>query len=153
MPYLTPPHTDLPYPLAGLLAPLGPEALQRLRCAAQAASRLPLARAQCHAQEEAAGDTDLALLDRELASLLAAREACRAWAERMAAQEGHSALNPAQFLRAWSDSTGRVIQLLKARRELTSVGAEDALLEAVYAELEAELLQASAPHLPEEPAP
>ncbi len=135
----TPSRPVLPAPLAGLLVPLGRDVLQRVGRAAHRAQ--PLARAQCHAQEECACADDLALINQELASLLAARETFRAWCERMA-QEGGRGLNPAQFLRAWSDSTGRVIQLLKARRELGGVGEADALLDAVYAELEAELLRA-----------
>jgi hypothetical protein len=137
----------LPEPLAALLAPLGRDVIWRVgraahRQASVRAGAVPfaVAHARCQAQEDAGRADDLAILEDELAGLLAARELLMAWAERMA-QEGRSGLNPAQLLRAWGDSTGRVIQLLKARRELCGAGETDALLDAVYAELEAELLR------------
>ncbi|MGI6366769.1 MAG: hypothetical protein ACOX2L_00170 [Anaerolineae bacterium] len=80
---------------------------------------------------------DLALIDRELARLLAVRELVLHWMEGLRGPDtaGRSPLSPSGFLRAWSESTGRVIQLLRARRELAGAPA-DALLDAVYAELE-----------------
>jgi hypothetical protein len=45
--------------------------------------------------------------------------------------------NPAQFLRAWSDSTARLIQILRARRALVERGGADAeILEALVTLLE-----------------
>jgi len=87
---------------------------------------------------------ELALIDRELARLLAVRELYLAWVEELRAA-GAPGITPAQFLRAWSDSTGRVIQLIRASRELGGAQA-DALL-AVYQELE-QRLPALAPGLP-----
>ncbi len=78
---------------------------------------------------------ELAIIDRELARLFAARELYLAWVEELREQE-RPALSPAQFLRAWSESTGRVIQLLRARRDLGGAVGADALLDAVYQELE-----------------
>ena len=89
---------------------------------------------------------ELALIDRELARLLAVRELYLAWVEELRAA-GAPGITPAQFLRAWSDSTGRVIQLIRARRELGGAQA-DALLDAVYQELERRL-PALAPGLPD----
>jgi hypothetical protein len=135
--------------LAALLAPLGSGVVQRV---AQAAARPhSVSHVSCHAQSPSPSEDDLAILESELASLLAARDLLMSWVKRMAGEEGRPAVNPAQFLRAWSDSTGRVIQLLKARRELS--GGPDDLLDAVYAELEAELLRAPAAEPAQEDAP
>ncbi len=143
---------DLP---AALLAPLGPDVLRRLRRAARkvAADPRTVARALCSARDTTAPvasagdatqhDNDRAVIDEELARLLAARELFMAWVERTSQEEGRDSLTPAQFLRAWGESTGRVIQLLKARRELGGGSQTDALLDAVYAELEAELVRGS----------
>lgn len=141
-----PSQSILPPALAALLAPMGPDIMGRI--AAAAARPHAVARVRCHAQSPAPAEDDLAILDDELASLLAARDLLMSWAKRMAEAEERPALNPAQFLRAWAESTGRVIQLLKARRELS--GAPEDLLDAVYAELEAELLQSHESPLPEE---
>ncbi len=87
------------------------------------------------------GDSSpLALIDRELARLFAVRELVLAWAEE-ARHGGAPAQSPAGFLRAWSDSSGRVLALLRARRELSAPrGAPaDALLDALYEELERSL--------------
>jgi hypothetical protein len=147
--------------LAALLAPVGGG--PALRLAAAPAVRAPgvraavaqaaVARALCTSSEENARAADRAVLDEELARLLAARELFMAWVERTASAEGRASLTPAQFLRAWGESTGRVIQLLRARRELAGGSETDALLDAVYAELEAELLRAAPPASPEEGEP
>lgn len=81
---------------------------------------------------------DLAIIDRELARLFAARELYLAWVEQVREQD-RPGMSPAQFLRAWSESTGRVVQLLRARRDLGGGAGADALLEAVYQELERRL--------------
>lgn len=82
-------------------------------------------------------ENGLAVIDAELRRLFEAREQFMAWVAQ-ARDEGER-LTPAQFLRAWNDSTTRVIQLLRARRELTSGSAEDGLFNAVYDALEAML--------------
>ena len=130
-------------PVTALLAPLGPGVVERLERAVR-----PVARALCSASEAGPRGDDLAVIDEELAQLLAARELFKAWVERTQTQD-ESPLTPAQFLRAWGESTGRVIQLLKARRELGGGSQTDALLDAVYAELEAELLRGWAPEQPQ----
>lgn len=91
-----------------------------------------------------AEESDLAIIDRELARLFAVRELFLSWVQELRQDASQSprdtgalrGLSPAQFMRAWSDSTGRVIQLLRARRDLGGARS-DALLDAVYAELEA----------------
>lgn len=141
-----------PDPLAALLAPLGRDVVRRVaRASLQCAA--PLSRALCSTREQTARAADLEIIEEELARLLAARELFMAWVQRAIHQEGHANFHPAQFLRAWSESTGRMIQLLKARRELGGNSAADALLDAVYAELEAELLRAGEPDAPEEHTP
>ncbi len=91
------------------------------------------------ARTSPAPDT-LATIDAELAHLLAARELFMRWVDRQR-DEPHPTITPAQFLRAWGDSTSRIIALLKARKDLAGETASDALLDAVYAELEAELTE------------
>jgi hypothetical protein len=114
------------YPLIAVLGdPLGPRLLATLATAPAALD------------DEGPLD-DLAIIDRELARLFAARELYLAWVEELKGQGG-TGISPAQFLRAWSESTGRVIQLLRARRDLGGGDGADALLEAVYAELELRL--------------
>lgn len=81
---------------------------------------------------------DIAILEQELVRLLAVRELFMAWVEETTA-ESRAKITPIQFLRAWSESTGRVVQLLKARRALGGTKEKDALLEVVYDELEARL--------------
>lgn len=96
---------------------------------------------------------DLALIDEELRRLYEARAQFMAWVEQ-ARQEDHGAqVTPSSFLRAWNDSTARVIQLLRARRELTGGAArpEDGLFDAVYDALEA-LLPAEGESLPPDEA-
>jgi hypothetical protein len=72
-----------------------------------------------------------AIIDAELARLFAARELFMTWVDSGAAD-----ITPAAFLRAWGDSTARVLALLRARRELSADGTLDALLQAVYEHLE-----------------
>ena len=68
-----------------------------------------------------------AIIDRELARLFAARELFMQWVE-----SGNADIPPHAFLRAWGDSTTRVLALLKARRDLATDSTMDALLDAVY---------------------
>ncbi len=116
-------------------------------CAAHARARalqarpdlvLPLLQAVAH--HPPLGD-DLAVIEEELSRLYQARQCFVEWIEQARAEqgEGRAAVTPAQFLRAWNDSTARVVQLLRARRELTaSKGGQDSLFDAVYDALEAE---------------
>jgi hypothetical protein len=88
----------------------------------------------------ATAEQDVAIIDRELARLFAVRELFLAWMQELRAGEARSSAGlPAQFLRAWSESTGRVIQLLRARRDLSAGDGGDAVLDAVYQELESRL--------------
>jgi len=129
--------------LLGLLAaagePLNSHILARLAQDAASGSSLETACAL-----DPASVSDLAIIDRELARLFAVRELFLSWVQELRQDGAQSqaeaaaprGLSPAQFMRAWSDSTGRVIQLLRARRDLGGARS-DALLDAVYAELEA----------------
>jgi hypothetical protein len=94
------------------------------------------------------GASDERLMDLELLALIEGRRYFFEWidalrrdssaADAEAAPGGapHPA-NPAQFLRAWSDSTARLIQLLKARRALVARDGADAdILEALVTLLE-----------------
>lgn len=86
------------------------------------------------------------VIDRELEQLLEARRFFRSWVEDQRQREergdspgedGPRALSPAQFMQAWNGSTMRVIQLVKARRELLgdSASAADALIQEVLDEV------------------
>ena len=94
---------------------------------------------------------DLAVIDQELRQLLEARALFMDWLRDLRADEdpARPAVTPTQFLRAWSDSATRVVQLLRARAELRGDegGALGALLDSVYDELDA--LLATAPAAPE----
>jgi len=86
---------------------------------------------------------DLELIGQELAHLYAARWAFLSWvrqanqaadgegSESGETNQGQGAVSadvpPARFLKAWSDSTARVIQLLRARRELVGQGQGQAI--------------------------
>jgi hypothetical protein len=99
----------------------------------------------------AAADSDLALIDQELRQLLEARALFMDWLRDLRAEEdpARPAVTPTQFLRAWSDSATRVVQLLRARAALRGDegGALGALLDSVYDELDA--LLSTAPAAPE----
>ena len=76
---------------------------------------------------------DLDVIDEELRSLFAVRSLFLAWVKEHQGVASPLQEPPTRFLRAWSDSSGRVIQLLRARRELGG-GAEtsfEALMETV----------------------
>ncbi len=106
---------------------------------------LPLLRALAHKESTPPPlDDDLALIEEELKRLFEARQQFLAWVAK--AREENDRVTPTQFLRAWNDSTARVIQLLRARRDLTGGGsAEDGLFNAVYDALEALLPKESVP--------
>jgi|YNPNPStandDraft_1061719.scaffolds.fasta_scaffold03786_8 hypothetical protein len=89
-------------------------------------------------QAEAEPLADLEVLERELRQLFSARKFFMAWVDRLQADEEGKGITPAQFLRAWNDTTARVVQLLRARRELRGgqAGAYAGLIEEVLAELE-----------------
>jgi hypothetical protein len=61
-------------------------------------------------------DEDQALIYEELRELNQARTVMLSWISP--GDEKEQAVSPAQFLRAWSDSTARALQLLRARRAL-----------------------------------
>jgi hypothetical protein len=101
---------------------------------------LPLLRAVANVDEGACLD-DLRVIDEELRKLFAARAYFQAWVEELREMEAKGGVSPAQFLRAWNESTSRVIQLLRARRDLGG-GKDDAfgdLMAEVFDELEKEL--------------
>jgi hypothetical protein len=134
------PGSDAPDADASRL-PKGVTPLDLLRHAV----RVRLAAAQGVEREDA-----VALIDRELAGLFAARELCRNWAESYPLDKEAPAFPANQFLRAWGDSTGRVIQLLKARHDLGGAAdAERGLLDAVYAEIERVLAEEAAEEVPD----
>jgi hypothetical protein len=94
----------------------------------------------------ASPEEGIAVIDRELEQLLEARRFFRGWVEEQRrreergdppAEDGPRALNPAQFMQAWNGSTMRVIQLVKARRELRGAGASaaDALIQEMLDEV------------------
>jgi hypothetical protein len=125
--------------------------LPLLRLAARAPEPAPLTAKPEPLTAEAAGsagDDPLAVIDEELRQLLAARARFSEWLDA----DPDAAVTPTQFLRAWSDSATRVVQLLRARAELRGehAGALDALMQSVYDEIEALL---AAPPDEERPAP
>jgi hypothetical protein len=85
---------------------------------------------------------DAEIIEAELLNLLAARRLFVYWianGSREDTKKGALAgVKPTQFLRAWNDSVTRVIQLLRARRDLTEEGGGewDALMDKVYDQLE-----------------
>jgi len=99
------------------------------------------------ASATAASAADLALIEEELRQLLAARALFMEWLQSLRAGQDpeHPVVTPTQFIRAWSDTSTRVVQLLRARAELRGdqSGALDALLAGVYQELEGVLDAAS----------
>jgi len=70
---------------------------------------------------------DLTVIEDELRQLRAARHLLADWASELQAQ-GWDGGPPAPFMRAWTESTRQVLQLLRARRELA--GSSEARLEA-----------------------
>lgn len=98
------------------------------------------------ADAPAVSDDDLTVIDDELRQLLAARSLFMGWLQSLREEEDpeRPAVTPTQFLRAWNDSTTRVVQLLRARAALRGEagGSFGALMESVYDELDS-LLQAA----------
>ncbi|NLG50093.1 MAG: hypothetical protein GX552_08300 [Chloroflexi bacterium] len=84
------------------------EALQRLRALIERLAREPL--------------EDVAVLDQELRNLFAVRALFLRWLEPGQNQEPEG-VDAAQFLRTWNDSSTRVMQLLRTRRQL--VGSQE----------------------------
>jgi hypothetical protein len=104
---------------------------------------LPLLRAVSRRLEDLDLD-DLRVIDEELRQLFMARATFMRWLDELRAQPEGESPGPSQFLRAWNDSTSRVVQLLRARRELAPdlVGGKEGefgeLIRSVYDELEKE---------------
>ena len=89
--------------------------LAQLRAATDRVASLPL--------------EDAAVIEAEMLSLLTLRSLVLAWMRESRQKEAVAGQaqdpgSPAQFMRAWSDSVSRIVQLLRARRDL----AEDKLL-------------------------
>lgn len=80
------------------------EALQRLRALVERLAREPL--------------EDLAVLDQELRNLFAVRALFLRWLDPDQRKELEG-VDPAQFMRTWNESSTRVMQLLRARRQLS----------------------------------
>mgnify|MGYP005851237617 FL=1 len=75
---------------------------------------------------------DLAVIDEELRSLFIARALFLSWLADGEEHEAAERIQPAAFMRAWSESSHRVVQLLRARRDLTRGSGElDAIVEDV----------------------
>ena len=101
---------------------------------------LPLIRAVARSSQEPTPDS-LVVIDDELRNLSAARGIFLSWIchlEEDESEGGGARIEPTRFLRAWNDSTTRVVQLLRARRALQAKdeGEFDALLARVYGAIE-----------------
>jgi hypothetical protein len=118
-------------------------------CASHAGSRalknhghlaLPLLKA---VSQPAPATDDLTVIEAELRRLEDARARFLEWIEEVRAEtEGdcRPTVNPVQFLRAWGDSSARVVALLRARRDLTGTGDDGAgALDALYEAIERRL--------------
>ena len=87
-------------------------------------------------EAEPAALDDLSLLEAELLRLLEARAEFQAWVREQRA-EGVE-VNPQMVLKAIGDSSARMVQLIRARRELMPRDdALDELVEAIWQELQA----------------
>ena len=104
---------------------------------------LEAAEAAAEGDETAMGDG--ALIEQELRGLFRARALFLRWMEKLRAGEGKGDISPTQFLRAWNNSTTRVIQLLRARQALCAreEGPYERLADRVYDTLEAYVKEAS----------
>ena len=84
--------------------------------------------------------TDIELIDEELDRLREGRRYFRRWVEEFRAQDPaeRRGLSPWAFLRAWNDSTARIVQLLEQRRALSGEthGGFEELVESVRDDLE-----------------
>lgn len=104
----------------------------------------PLLKASEAAARGAAGEgvlDDAALIEQELRGLFRARAMFLKWVASLREDHAAGKVTPTQFLRAWNDSTTRVIQLLRARRAFyeRERGPYDELADRVYDALEAYL--------------
>jgi len=83
---------------------------------------------------------DIEVINEELERLREGREFFWLWVKEFRAQDPgeRRGLSPWAFLRAWNDSTARIIQLLRVRRDLSGQkgGEFDKLIDSVYDELE-----------------
>ena len=143
---------------AKALRQAGALVLPLFEAVAQAEPAAAPAGAQPPAYDPATLHDDLALIDEELRRLFEARAQFMAWVEQARQQDRGAQVTPSSFLRAWNDSSARVVQLLRARRELTGGAGrpEDGLFNAVYDALEALLPAPEAPHAAQDdvgPAP
>ena len=111
---------------------------------------LPLLRAATRAARRDAPDS-VEVLDEELRNLNRARALFMVWLHRLDEREEEpgTRIKPAQFLRAWNDSSARVIQLLRARHDLVGdqEGRFGPLMDEVYDLLEDEFPQAGTAQL------
>jgi len=82
---------------------------------------------------------DSHVIEQELTGLLQARSYFCDWIDELRREGNPRSATPAQYLRAWNDSTTRVIQLLHARKALrpTNTGFET-LFDQVLKELDEE---------------
>ena len=83
---------------------------------------------------------DVEVINEELEKLREGRDYFRRWVQEFRAQDpvARRGLSPWAFLRAWNDSTARIMQLLRARRDLSGEKESefDELIQSVYDELE-----------------
>jgi len=127
---------EMPNQTGPVAAQTGPVAAQTGPVAAQTGTDQAVAAADILAQLRAATDRvaslpleDTAVIEAEMLSLLTLRSLVLAWIRESRQLEpvGGQAQDPgspARFMRAWNDSVSRIVQLLRARRDL----AEDKLL-------------------------
>ena len=86
-----------------------------------------------------AEDDDSRVIEQELVDLLQARRYFCDWIAELRREGDSRSTSPAQYLRAWNDSTARVIQLLRARKQLQPTDAGlDTLFDQVLKELDEE---------------
>lgn len=100
---------------------------------------LPLLEAMDRAVERLPSE-DVELVNEELRNLFRSRAMYLRWLQRLRDEVGNGHINPTQVLRAWNDSTTRLLQLLRARRALggTEMGDLAELLDSAFAILERE---------------
>lgn len=80
---------------------------------------------------------NLEVIDEELRNLFTARTLFVSWIHKLSEEKDSPGVPPAQFMRAWNDSSTRVIQLLRARRDLGGKEGDFApLMDSVYADLQ-----------------
>ena len=81
---------------------------------------------------------DVEVINEELRNLFRSRAMYLRWLQRLRDEVGNGHINPTQVLRAWNDSTTRLLQLLRARRALggTEMGDLAELLDSAFSILE-----------------